>query len=208
MEIQLGGNTITLRNIEINLLSAFAASKCSGGRDTIYFTQDYNGDIGAFNIKPEPEFTNGGYWLTTNHSSKTRCVRSSRDNSTVDNWQDCITEVSARAFLGDDGWFYPEDGVYPEHGQHVIVWDLRDNVYSGNGDNNKGQVQGGDCFFIDKKVEWDSRPLSERMRWNDNFEEYASMNGGRYIWNGQGPCTFNEVVAWRPFPSKPPRIGA
>ena len=104
--------------------------------------------------------------------------------------------------LANDGWNYLSDGVYPEHGQHVIVWDMRDNVF----DVNQKLVTGGDCWFIDKKVYWDKRPLNDRMRWNNSFDKYLECNGTRYLWEGQGPCSFSKVVAWRPFPQKPSRL--
>lgn len=102
----------------------------------------------------------------------------------------------------DDGWNYIEDDVYPEHNQHVIVWDMRSNVFDANGE----RVTGGDCWFKDQKVEWDKRTLDDRMQWKDDFDYFLSMNGPRYRWKGHGPCGFGEVVAWKPFPIKPSRL--
>jgi len=107
----------------------------------------------------------------------------------------------------NDPWNYIEDGVFPIQGQHVIVWDLRDNVRQGNGDNADGQVQGGDCFYSDELTSWHTRPISDRERWNNSFSEYIECgNGPRHGWSGQGPCKFSHVVAWRPFPTIPARV--
>lgn len=79
----------------------------------------------------------------------------------------------------------------PSHGQHVLVWDNRDNVFpfpggqSALGDDGKGHYSMGDAIY---------------------HYEKSSLVGGNTMfhrWEGQGPCRFDEVTHWMPLPEPP-----
>lgn len=221
MNITLNNTDLTLTDDEMLELRKFAVIHGLTGK--FYLAVDEDGCIEGY--EHEPFNANLGYWDILNHRSSTVPLRNNEGTKVeCDNWEESITIVNGEMLIrgfdmaavdarvgepaqADDGWTYIEDGVYPEHGQHVIVWDLRDNVYSGKGDNDKGQVQGGDCFYRDEKIDWDKSSDAYKARWKD-YDDYQSMNGSRHRWSGQGPCSFGEVVAWRPFPTMPSRLGA
>ena len=101
-------------------------------------------------------------------------------------------------------WISVEDRL-PEHGQHVLVWDLRDNVYAsrGNkGDDGEGRLRCGDAVFFDEKIKWECWSNESQSYWND-FEDYISINGPRYRWSGHGPCSFRQVTHWMQLPQPP-----
>jgi len=100
-------------------------------------------------------------------------------------------------------WISVKDRV-PEHQQHVLVWDERDNVHtsSDHGDDGRGRIKIGDATYYCGQTEWDEKPLFDRNKWNDNPEVYKSMNSWD-TWHGQGPCSFNEVTHWMPLPQPP-----
>jgi len=109
------------------------------------------------------------------------------------------------SIIENDKWISVDEKL-PEHGDHVLVWDLRDNVYPfprGNkGDDGEGRSRYGDAIFFDKKVKWDDYPNELKSHWND-FEDYISINGPRYVWSGHGPCSFGQVTHWQPLPEPP-----
>ena len=102
-------------------------------------------------------------------------------------------------------WIKVEDKL-PVHGQHVLVFDLKDNVFpfprGHKGDNGNGNISIGDAIFFDKKCEWDEMDADYQSNWK-NFNQYLSMNGPRERWSGHGPCSFDEVTHWMPLPDPP-----
>jgi len=102
-------------------------------------------------------------------------------------------------------WISVKDRL-PNHGDHILVWDLRDNVYpfpSGHkGDDGEGRKRYGDAIFFDKKVNWDGYSEKTKSSW-DNFDDYISLNGPRYVWSGDGPCSYGSVTHWMPLPEPP-----
>ena len=100
-------------------------------------------------------------------------------------------------------------GRYPKHNQHVLVWTDRSNVFmwgrktqSELSDDGTGRVRMGDAVFIDKKIDWCEQSDAYRSRW-DGFDDFISINGPRYEWRGQGPCSFSEVTHWMDGPGIP-----
>lgn len=108
------------------------------------------------------------------------------------------------------GWIYPVEGkpeTWPEHQQHVIVWEDRFNVKAVGaghpGDDGKGRYRMGDAIFWSGQVEWDRHVAAgSASSWNNDPEVYKSMNRWNR-WSGQGPCDFTNVVCWQPMPSAP-----
>lgn len=104
-----------------------------------------------------------------------------------------------------DGWISVEDRL-PEHKQRVLCWEDRFNVFTYGdqpGDDGEGRIRMGDATFVDSMVEFNEWPISERNHWNNDFNEYIEINGPRYGWEGQGPCSFNNVTHWQPLPAPP-----
>ena len=124
----------------------------------------------------------------------------------------------------NDRWTSCEE-ILPEHGQHVLVWDLRDNVFAfprkGNfsgGDNGKGNVSMGDAIFTDRFFPMSGEQFIEKentrirfgnkLRKGYKIREWESVDqyireNGRFSWSGQGPCSFSEVTHWQPLPTPP-----
>lgn len=96
----------------------------------------------------------------------------------------------------------------PEHGQHVLVWDTRNNVYpfpaDTKGDDGNRRVHMGDAIFWSGEYMWKMMSLPERMKWNDDPKEYIKCGNKWDRWNGQGPCTFDKVTHWIPLPQRNP----
>lgn len=94
----------------------------------------------------------------------------------------------------------------PKHGQHVLVWDIRDNVFpfprGHAGDDGEGRVQMGDAIFWSGDTMWAERSREDRMRWDDDPAAFAACNGWDR-WDGHGPCSFNKVTHWMPLPPPP-----
>ena len=97
------------------------------------------------------------------------------------------------------------DERLPDHGQHVLVWEDRFNVYafpSGHvGDDGKGRVRMGDAIFFSGEVSWNERSVEDKSSWK-NKEDYKSMNAWDE-WSGHGPCSFSDVTHWMPLPEPP-----
>jgi len=100
-------------------------------------------------------------------------------------------------------WISIEDQL-PEHGQHVLVWEDRFNVYpfprDHPGDDGEGRIRMGDAIYHSGQHEWDMK--EDKSPWNNSSEEYKSMNYWDR-WKGHGPCSFDNVTYWQPLP-KPP----
>jgi len=99
-------------------------------------------------------------------------------------------------------WISVKDNL-PEHGQHVLVWDVRDNVFpfpgGVAGDDGNGRVQMGDAIFFCGDIMWNETPDKHRWKGADDFK---SINGW-HEWEGQGPCSFDSVTHWQPLPDPP-----
>jgi hypothetical protein len=123
----------------------------------------------------------------------------------ISNLSDSIIKEASQI---EDGWISVEDRL-PDHGDHVLVWDLSDNVYPftrGNkGDDGEGRRRYGDVIFFDKKISWNGWSKESQSNWND-FEDYISTNGPRYIWCGHGHCSFGQVTHWMPLPEPPKEV--
>jgi len=102
-------------------------------------------------------------------------------------------------------WISVEDKL-PEDDQHVIVWDLRSNVYpfrsDKKGDDGKGHYSCGDAIFQDRMVDVNENKDWYIKKWG-SIDNYFRDNPKRYRWSGQGPCSFDEVTHWMPLPEPP-----
>ena len=101
-------------------------------------------------------------------------------------------------------WISIKDRL-PEHGQHVLVWEDRFNVFpfprGSGGDDGEGRVRMGDAVFWSGQVGWDEMTAERQKLWK-NADDYRSMNGWDE-WSGQGPCSFGDVTHWMPLPPPP-----
>lgn len=100
-------------------------------------------------------------------------------------------------------WISVKDNL-PEHGQHVLVWDERNNVYpfprDHPGDDGEGRVKMGDAVFWCGDTMW----LDRAPYHNNSKEQYLSCPGSKWDqWEGQGPCDFDEVTHWMALPGRP-----
>lgn len=96
----------------------------------------------------------------------------------------------------------------PEDGQHVLVYDGMNNVCSGLGDNEYGQIKIGDAVYYSGQVAWDDMVVNgQASRWDNDLSKYLSCNNKWDEWSGQGPCEFTKVTHWMSLP-KPPKEAA
>ena len=100
-------------------------------------------------------------------------------------------------------WIRVEDRL-PEHGQHVLVWDGRNNSYCGIGDDEKGSIRMGDAVYFSGNEAWESMSFEYKKAWNNSIDEYLECGNSWDKWHGQGPCSFDKVTHWMPLP-KPPK---
>ena len=95
----------------------------------------------------------------------------------------------------------------PEHGQHVLVWENRYNVFPfprGNkGDDGEGRIRMGDAIYRSGDVAWSQR--SDKHHWNNNKADFIEANNRWDTWSGHGPCGFSDddVTHWIPLPFPP-----
>jgi len=102
----------------------------------------------------------------------------------------------------NSGWIGIKDRL-PKHGQHILVWDIRDNVFpfprGVGGDDGEGRRQMGDAVFLCGDTMWQERTNKHDWKSADDFK---SMNGW-HKWKGHGPCSFGCVTHWQPLPPPP-----
>lgn len=129
LTVNLSEEPFVLDNTQLMLLKAFATAKLSKDKP-LYITQDYNGDIWAFNESPVPvdttEMGQGNYWcITSPYSSAARCIQSSVGNQKLENWRDRIVKVAHKDIvpMADSEWHYVEDVDFPKDLERVIGWD-------------------------------------------------------------------------------------
>jgi hypothetical protein len=101
-----------------------------------------------------------------------------------------------------------DESTWPEHGQHVLVWNDIYNIYPfprGNlGDDNQGRYKMGDAIFWSGDIIWEGMIKSrEAKRWKESKEQYLSCGNDWHRWRGQGPCSFYYVTHWMALPSPP-----
>ena len=96
----------------------------------------------------------------------------------------------------------------PVHGQHVLVWDVRSNVYPFprgiGGDDGEGRVQMGDAIYWSGEVCWKEMGADYRQQhWGDSKENYIECGNSWDRWEGHGPCSFSQVTHWMELPTEP-----
>ncbi len=119
-------------------------------------------------------------------------------------------------------WIDVKDKL-PQHGQHVLVWENRFNVYSrcngGLGDDGMGRTRMGDAVFGDRlngttqrefieernreiRAHNITRPSDWPLKEWESYDDYCRANGPSHRWQG-GPCSFKDVTHWMPLPNPP-----